>query len=73
MYGVAVDLVFGPSAVEFDGEQDVGGLGLAVAEHAHVVVAGGEVRVVPADVGEAVAARGHIDDSGAVSGAQGGE
>jgi hypothetical protein len=56
-----------PSPVELDGEQDVRRLGLAVGDHA--VVVGGEVRIIPADVGEVMAAGGHVDHARAGRGA----
>src|SRR5262249_48060379 len=53
------DAVVAPDCVEPYGEQDVGGLGLAVGQP--FVVAGAKVRVVPADVGQGMSS-GAVDD-----------
>src|SRR5690348_3816575 len=71
MYGVRVDVVLRPPALELHRKQHICGLGLAVRDERVVVV--GEMRVVPTDVGETVTARSDVDDAGAVGRLKGGE
>src|SRR2546430_14658979 len=70
--GVAADPVGSPSAIRLDREQHVGGLGLGVRD-ARVVVAGGEVRVVPADVREPLRTRRRGDDPGSAGSTERGQ